>query len=185
MSQRAKRILWPSIPNPEKSKMMQKMEMTNELVRFHCYWEKLLRFRGPRVFLLSPGAAAGHQHPEGGGMGHRQPADRTERTSHHLCRDAITPGELRGRVWRRPWDSPQCRSPRRRIHHHGDVPAGRVNEHASQPREGAGCDGVEGAAGLCETVQHRLHLGQSGTSVITDRHKLSSAVCAAEDTKGV
>lgn len=33
LSQRAKRAMWPSIPNPKKSNMMLKMEMTNELVR--------------------------------------------------------------------------------------------------------------------------------------------------------
>lgn len=106
-------------------------------------------------------------------MGHRQPADRPERTSHHrmhLCRDAIAPGRLGGRLWRRQGDAAQCRSHRARrwIHHHGDVPTGGVTEHASQPREGAGRDGAEDAARLRETVQHRLHLGQSGASVKAD-----------------
>lgn len=32
LTPRAKRSLWPSIPNPEKSNTLQKMEMTNELV---------------------------------------------------------------------------------------------------------------------------------------------------------
>lgn len=40
LSQRAKHTLWPSIPNPEKSNVMQKMQMSNELVRFYCYPEK-------------------------------------------------------------------------------------------------------------------------------------------------
>lgn len=154
---------------------MQKMEMTNQLVRFQGYQEKLWRCRGLRVFFsLLPGAAAVHQHPEGGGVGHRQPADRPERPNHHrmrLRRDAVTPGRLGGRVWRRPGDAPPRCSPRprprRRIHHHGDVPAGSVSEHARQPREGAGRDGAEVTDGLRETVQHRLHPGQPGTTVKT------------------
>lgn len=135
------------------------------------------------MFSLLPGAAAVHQHPEGGGMGHRQPADRPERRSHHhmhLCRDAITPGPLGRRVRRRPGDAPQCRSDGQRIHHHGDVPAGGDSDHTSQPREGAGRDGAEVAAGLRETVQHRIHLLQPAASMKTDRRL--ERVCAAENT---
>lgn len=36
LTHRAKRAVWPSIPNPEKSNTMQKMEMTNELVGSCC-----------------------------------------------------------------------------------------------------------------------------------------------------
>lgn len=149
---------------------MQQIQMTNELVRVHCYSGTV--FKRLRVFSLLSGAAAARQHPEGGGTGHRRPAGRPERTSHHLmhlCRHAISRGRLGGRLWRCPGDAPQRRDPHpgRGVHHHGDVPTGGVGEDASQPGEGAGGDGVEVAAGLLETVQPRLHLGQSDASVRT------------------
>lgn len=120
------------------------------------------------MFWLLSGAAAVHQHPEGGGLGDGQPADCRERTSHHclhLCGDTVCPGGLGGRARRRPGDAPPGRSPRPRgwIHHHGDVPTG----GAGQPRGGARRDHGEVAAGLCETVQRRLHLRQWCTLVKT------------------